>query len=290
MLDGFYLPSEEDITTCKGVVYLIAFYDESFYIGSTSQCFRKRYGTISLRDSHLVANSSIKRKLDGGVIYEVFLHQNKSMNDEDRFALEYLLIEQNIRSKRCLNLRTESENFGVRRQCSLKSPDGVVVEFESVKQARDFIGASNHSQISQVLNGRVLSVCGWTLPGTVGPVGSDIKKKPCVLIDPSGKRIEFESYGDASKIIGVSQNCISLLVLSKVTTLRGWTNSNKASRKYIPVKLISPNGTIREFASRLEASKSIGCCNQLVSNLCYGKAAHAKGWKLAESPRLRDGR
>lgn len=290
MLDGFVPPSQEEITACQGVVYVIRFSDESFYIGSTSQSFRRRYGTICLRDSHLIANSSVQKKLDDGVSYEVFLHVQKGLGNEDRFALEHLFIEQNISFQSCLNLRTVTENLGTRHPCSLKSPEGAIVDFESVCQAQVFIGALSHSQVSQVLNGRMLSVCGWTLPGTNGPIGSDANKKPCVLLDPSGMRVEFESYGDASKAIGVSQNSIGSLVNCAVTTLKGWTSPGKQSRKYIPLKLVSPDGSIVEFPSRLEASKCIGCCNQLVSNLCSGKSKHAKGWTLAETPRLRNGR
>lgn len=289
MIDGFHKATESDIVTRMGVVYLVGFEDGCFYIGSTSQSFRKRYGTISLRDSQLVANSCMKNKLASGVDCEVFLHENENANSQDRLAFEHSIIEQHINSPFCLNLRTENENFGVRHKCSLKSPEGVVVDFESVMQARDFVGASNHSQISQVLNGRMLSVCGWTLPETTGLVGRDISKKACVLIDPSGKQVEFSSYGDASKAVGVNQNCINLLITSKVTTLRGWTLPGKASRKYIPLKLVSPDGEIVEFASRVEASRTIGCCNQLVSILCQGKASHAKGWRLAEPPRMRIG-
>jgi hypothetical protein len=290
MLDGFHLATEQEITTRKSVVYLIAFDDSTFYIGSTSQTFRRRYGTISLRDSHLVANSTIQRKLDDGVDYKVFFHSITGLATEARLAFEFSLIEQNIRSPLCLNLRTENDNFGSYHACSLKSPEGVVIDFESVKQARDFIGASNHSQISQVINGRMLSACGWTLPETTGPVGSAVRKKKCVLLDPAGNAMEFASYGDAALAIGVSQNNIASLVECTVTTLKGWTIPGKPSRKYIPLKLLSPHGEVMEFPSRLQASKFIGCCNQLVSSLCSGKVKTAKGWALAEAPRMREGR
>jgi hypothetical protein len=281
VLKDFALASDSDVTSIENIVYLIVFSDESFYIGSTGQCFRRRYGTIRLNDSYLLANDDIKSKLDAGLSYDVYLHIARFDSDRGRLQLEDSLIKEHISSIKCLNMRTHDENFGTRRRCSLVSPQGELVEFQSVDEATRVTGATNHSQISQVLNGRMRSVCGWRLPETEGLTGHAMLQKPCVLIDPNGVEHSFASYQEAERTIGACG--VGDLIRGHSTTIKGWHLPGVKPRKYMRTVLISPSGEKVVFPSRLEASKVIGCCNQLVSMLIQGKVKTAKGWTYPDS-------
>lgn len=286
MLEGFSLASNKEITNRQGVVYLIRFSDGSFYIGSTGQTFRRRYGTIDLHDSHLIPSKAFQSKLSEQVSYEVHFHREVCTDKGHRIRLEDTLISSNIDSDNCLNLRTSENNFAARHQCTLVSPRGDVVEFESVNQATEFIGASNYSQVSQVLNGRMRSVCGWTLEGTDGPIGHACHHKPCEIVDPNGVLHRFNSQKEAKEAIGVAS--VHPLLFGDSTTLKGWHLPGVTRRKYMTTKLVSPDGELFTFPSRLAASKHIGCCNQLVSMLFNGKVKSAKGWTVQEDkPRLK---
>jgi len=288
MLDGFVIASKNDLKTKTGVIYLVVFDDGCFYIGSTSQSIRLRYGTYDLSRSCLLASAKLARKLTECISYTVYLYSECGLCDQERLKFEYSLIDSHINEPECLNFRSTSESLSRRRACLLKSPSGTVIRFDSVEDACQSVGAKNHSQVSQVLNGRMKSVLGWTLPDVQGPVGHKLLFKKCELLDQNGVLHNFESYKDAAKVVGVRS--VQKLLDGTLTTIKGWTVPGTKRRKYIPLKLISPNGEVIAFSSRVEASIAIGCCNQLVSLLCTGKCSHAKGWTLAEQPELRDGR
>lgn len=290
MFKGFMEASDEDIRTRRGVVYVIEFEDGYWYCGSTWQSFYKRYGTASIGRSCLIPSKKVRRHLATGKQYKIWLSSKKFSSEDDLRNEEFRLIASRItKDRKCLNQRTSDENFATRRASfKLRDPNGSVYEFNSVKDAKKTIGATSHTQVSAVLAGRFRSVCGWTLPETKGPTGRECYLKPCELVDPNGNVVSFKSINHAIEVVGTIS--VRGLLNGKSTTARGWKLKNAPKRKYIPVKLVSPSGRKHTFPSRKAAADHIGCCNQLVSMLCLGKASAAKGWTLDGEQEVRHGR
>lgn len=288
MFDGFYVADQLDLRSRRGVVYVINFMNGRWYCGSTSQSFRLRYGTINLKKSALLTSSAVKENVAASD-YVVWLHCMEFSDHRSRLEKEFLVIGDNHRSNAmCLNQTNVFESSHNRRKVELKSPTGAIVEFDSVKDAQVYIGATSHTQISCLLNGRFKSTLGWTLPGYYGKKSSELHEKSCTLIDPDGITRHFKSRQEAARAIGV--RCVHELIDGFNTTIKGWTLPGRKKRKYLPLKVVSPSGVVHSFPSRLAASKAMGCCNQAVSMLCHGKITSVKGWVLAEPCENRVGR
>lgn len=116
----------------------------------------------------------------------------------------------------------------------------------------------------------------------------------------------YGSKAEASKDTGVSESMLSRVCMGKNTNSGGfiWVEDTEEGRASIPdrvrmveqararrggprpVRYIGPDGTVREFASVLEASRETGTSHSAISHTCNGVIKHRRNgerWEFVEA-------
>lgn len=116
----------------------------------------------------------------------------------------------------------------------------------------------------------------------------------------------YGSKAEASKDTGVSESMLSRVCMGKNTNSGGfiWVEDTEEGRASIPdrvrmveqararrggprpVRYIGPDGTVREFASVMEASRVTGTSHSAISHTCNGVIKHRRNgerWEFVEA-------